>query len=319
MNNTLLTVIIPVYNTAEYLDRCIESVINQTENNIEIIIINDASTDNSDAIINNYVAAYSQIKYFKFQHNIGVGNARNFGIDNSQTKYIAFLDSDDWVDATYYGNMLKRIKSDNSDICISGIKTEVDDIYGWKYRYQYPTDFMVEGKFCLHALTKQYNSNINISPIVNNRIYKKSFITKNRIIFDKSRRAQDLFFSFMIFIYATKVSICCDNFYHYYQRELSATHNFSRQYIDDYFYVLYTLKNELKKRNILSFYQKEYECYVIHYMTKLINNMFNNTQSERDQRSYITYILQKTTDIVPLEKIVDFIDITRLKAFWAMH
>ena len=157
MDKSLLTVIIPVYNTSEYLGRCIESVTNQTEHNIEIIIINDASTDKSDVVIQNYIATHPKINYIKLSKNIGVGNARNIGINTAKTKYVAFIDSDDWVDVAYYENMLERIEIDRSDICISGIKTEVDDIYSWKYRYQYPSDFTVNGDFCIHGLTRQYN------------------------------------------------------------------------------------------------------------------------------------------------------------------
>ena len=319
MNKSLLTIIIPVYNTSEYLNRCIESVINQTERNIEIIIINDASTDNSDVVIQNYVAMHPQITYIKLPQNIGVGNARNIGINNVKTKYIAFMDSDDWVDVAYYENMLGRIEMDRSDICISGIKTEVDDIYSWKYRYQYPSDFAVDGDFCIHALTRQYNSDIFISPIVNNKIYNRDLILNNQIKFDKSRRAQDLFFSFMVFIYANQVSICRKNFYHYYQRDFSATHNITKQYIDDYFYILLALKKELKTRNLYSQYRAEYERYVNHYMIKLINNMFNNVQKENEQRNYFIYILQKANTVISIEKIMEYIDITRLKDFWAIR
>lgn len=319
LDKPLLTVIIPVYNTSEYVDRCIESVINQTEQNINIIIINDASTDNSNTIIQNYVTTHPRINYINLPSNIGVGNARNIGISNAKTKYIAFIDSDDWVDTTYYEYMLQRMEIDHCDISISGIKTEVDDVYAWKYRYQYPSDFIVDGKFCIHALAKQYNSDISISPIVNNKIYNKDLILANKIEFDKSRRAQDLFFSFMAFVYASKVSICCSCFYHYYQRSFSATHNFSKQYIEDYFYILYTLKNELKERNIYSQYQKEYIKYVNHYMTKLINNMFNNVQKEDEQRNYFIYILKKANTIISTENVMEYIDITKLKDFWMLR
>ncbi len=319
MNKSLLTVIIPVYNTAKYLNRCIESVTNQTEHNIEIIIINDASTDNSEEIIYRYIETNPRIKYIKLKKNIGVGNARNIGINNAKTKYIAFIDSDDWVDVAYYENMLERIKSDNSDICISGIKTEVDDTYCWKYRYKYPANCIVDGNLCLKSLANQYNFDISISPIVNNRIYNTNLLLKNEIIFDKTRRAQDLFFSFMAFIYANKVSICNNSFYHYYQRDFSATHNFSKRYVDDYFYILLTLKKELKARNLFSTYQKEYESYVTHYMTKLINNMFNNVQSVYEQKNYIIYILQKARNIISIEKIIEYIDINRLKDFWIIR
>lgn len=316
MNEALLTVIIPVYNTGEYLGRCIESVVNQTLSDIHIIVINDGSTDNSEKIIQKYILKKTKISYIQLEKNTGVGNARNLGVKKAQTKYITFLDSDDWVDIAYYENMLKTIEHDKTDICISGIKTEVDDVYSWKYRYQYPSHSIWDNDFCLHILTHQYNQDIAISPIVNNRIYKKELISDNNIWFDTSRRAQDLFFSFMMFIYANKISICHNVFYHYYQRNFSATHNFTKQYVDDYFYILQALKKELVERDIYSFYKIEYEDYVNCYMTKLINNMFNNIQRVDEQKYYIVYIVKKAANIIAVETLVKYIDIERLKKFW---
>lgn len=316
MSNPLLTVVIPVYNTGVYLNRCIESVLNQTINDLHIIIINDGSSDNSEEIIKKKYFKNPNIEYIKLKNNIGVGNARNLGIENTKTKYITFIDSDDWIDAAYYENMLKLIEYDQSDICISGIKTEVDDVYNWRYRYRYPSNFIVDGDFCIKSLSKQHNTDISISPIVNNKIYKRNLILDNNIWFDKYRRAQDLFFSFMVFVYTDRVSICHDVFYHYYQRNLSATHNFSKHYIDDYFYILNTLKEELKARYIYISYEKEYESYVYHNMTKLVNNMFNNVQRINDQKNFIVYIINKCSQLISIEKLIEYIDITRLKNFW---
>lgn len=318
LDKSLLTVVIPVYNTGAYLNRCIESVINQTLKDIAVIIINDGSTDNSEEIIKNNIFKYPYLEYIKLEKNIGVGNARNIGIEKTKTKYIAFIDSDDWVDATYYEKMLRIIQHDQSDICISGIKTEVDDVYSWKFRYQYPSHFIVNGNFCVHSLTNQYNHDITISPIVNNRIYKKTIISDNNIWFDQTRRAQDLFFSFMIFVYTDKASICHDVFYHYYQRDFSATHNFTKQYVDDYFYILLALRGELKTRGLYYSFKDEYECYVNHYMTKLINNMFHNIQITSEQKKYIVYILRKAAEIISIEKLVEYVDIQRLKTLWSI-
>ena len=317
MSTPLLTVVIPVYNTSAYLNRCIESVLNQTITDIAVIIVNDGSTDNSEEIIKKKFFKRSNLEYIKLEKNIGVGNARNLGIENAKTKYITFIDSDDWVDAAYYENMLRIIEYDQSDICISGIKTEVDDVYSWKFRYQYPSHFIVDGNFCMHSLTNQYNHDITISPIVNNKIYKKTLISNNNIRFDQSRRAQDLFFSFMVFIYTDKASICDDVFYHYYQRNFSATHNFTKRYVDDYFYILLTLKKELIIRNLFLSYKNEFESYVNHHMTKLINNMFYNVQIVSEQKEYIVYILKKAAVLISIERLIEYVDIERLKLFWS--
>lgn len=299
-----------------YLCRCVESVLNQTTRDLQVIIINDGSTDNSEEIIKNKYFGYPNLEYIKLSKNTGVGNARNLGIEKANTEYIAFIDSDDWIDTAYYENMLQLVQQDQSDICISGIKTEVDDIYSWKFRYQYPSNFIVSSDFCIKSLTHQYNTDISISPIVNNKIYKTASIRDNNFQFDKSRRAQDLFFSFMVFVYTEKVSICHNVFYHYYQRNYSATHNFSIQYIDDYFYVLHFLKEDLKARNLFSFYLNEYESYVYSHMTKLVNNMFNNVQKVSEQKMYIIYIMKKSAQLISIDRLVEYIDITRLKSFW---
>lgn len=318
MKHSPLTVVIPVFNTAQYLERCLQSVVNQTEPCLDIIIINDGSTDNSEKIIEKYLEKYKYIKYIKLQENIGVGNARNIGITNSATDYIAFVDSDDWIDVTFYKRMLQSINKYSTDVCIAGIKTEVDDIYNWEYRYKYPDNFTTDGSFCLHSLTKLYNTDINISPIVNNKIYNKKTLLENNIFFDASRRAQDVYFSFMIFVYAKRVSFCNDTFYHYYQRNLSATHNFNEHYINDYFYILSSLKTELELRKIYPIYLNEYEAYVKHYLTKLINNMFRNVQSSLLQKNYIIYILKKANKIIPIERLISFVDVEKFKRFWEM-
>ncbi len=95
----LVTIIIPVYNTEKYLRKCLDSVVNQTfaSRSLEIIIINDASTDYSSEIINQYASMYKNIKVITKTHNEGLSCARNIGMKYAQGEYIFFLDSDDWI------------------------------------------------------------------------------------------------------------------------------------------------------------------------------------------------------------------------------
>lgn len=111
-----VSVIVPVYNTEKYLEKCINSLINQTLREIEIIIINDGSTDNSDYIISKYLKD-NRIKYFK-RDNYGIGNTRNFGIEKSIGETICFVDSDDYVDTTYLEKMYLKLKQDGLDMVI---------------------------------------------------------------------------------------------------------------------------------------------------------------------------------------------------------
>ena len=101
MHEELISVIIPVYNTAEYLPRCLESVLNNTYRNLEVICINDGSKDNSIEVLNAYAQKDPRIRVID-QENAGVSAARNRGLDDATGEYIAFVDSDDWIHRQYF-------------------------------------------------------------------------------------------------------------------------------------------------------------------------------------------------------------------------
>ena len=119
-----ISIIIPVYNSEKYLDKCLNSIINQTYKNIEIILVNDGSTDNSKDIINNYLCQYPDIiKYFSISHS-GVANARNFGISKITGNYFIFVDSDDYIELDLISS-LNNIILLNPDIDIVKYKMQV--------------------------------------------------------------------------------------------------------------------------------------------------------------------------------------------------
>lgn len=106
----LISVIIPVYNSAKYISKCLNSVINQSFNNIEIICIDDASKDKSLSIINKYASKDSRIRVFSNETNMGAGYSRNFALDNAKGKYIYFLDSDDWLEKDGLSKLANALK-----------------------------------------------------------------------------------------------------------------------------------------------------------------------------------------------------------------
>lgn len=120
-NNALISVIIPVYNTGKegYLNRCLNSVLNSTYNNLEIICVNDGSTDNSLEILKQYQLHDSRNSVID-KENAGVSMARNSGIDNSHGEFISFIDSDDWIDKRYYQNLVEYAETERADLVICG-------------------------------------------------------------------------------------------------------------------------------------------------------------------------------------------------------
>ena len=114
-----ISIIVPIYNVEKYLPRCIESLMGQTYKNIEIILVNDGSTDNCRHICNDYKKRDNRIIVFH-QKNAGVSNARNTGLKVASGQFVGFCDPDDWVESKMYEEMLAAINKKNADIAICG-------------------------------------------------------------------------------------------------------------------------------------------------------------------------------------------------------
>lgn len=118
MMDALISIIIPVYNTEKYLKRCLDSVVNQSYKNIEIIVVNDCSPGNAEEIINSYMEHDERIKYVTYEKNKGLFCARLKGAEIATGDYIAFIDSDDYVTIDFYHCLVKNAIKNNSDIVI---------------------------------------------------------------------------------------------------------------------------------------------------------------------------------------------------------
>ena len=121
-----ISVVIPIYNMEKYLKRCVDSIINQTFKDLEIILVNDGSKDNSGKICEEYRVIDSRIKVIHKQ-NEGLGYARNSGTEIASAEFISFVDSDDYVDINMYEKLYSRIKQENADTCIFGYNRVVGD------------------------------------------------------------------------------------------------------------------------------------------------------------------------------------------------
>lgn len=196
MEKDLISVIIPVYNNENYFERCIKSVIEQTYNNIEIIIINDYSIDNVESIILKYKELDKRIKYYKNTKNEGVGYTRNLGISKSQGKYLYFLDSDDYIEKNCLEVLHRNINEDNSFSCmLKGFK-EVNGIRNNTQRTKEELDLLQ-------------------SPSVDIRLFNKSVIVDNNIYFSNLKIAEDLEFIFKVILINNSVSYVDEALYTY--------------------------------------------------------------------------------------------------------
>lgn len=177
---TDISIIVPIYNAERYLNRCIKSLINQTKENIEFILVNDGSTDSSEEIIKSYKD--KRIKYFK-NKNQGIGKTRNFGMQKATGKYIMFLDSDDYLSTNACDELFSKAEKDNLDLVINNF-----------YRVEEETEKKVEviiPEFKNTTLkdNKRLLLEVNLAPW--NKLYKRELLKKNKIQFVEDLKYED--------------------------------------------------------------------------------------------------------------------------------
>lgn len=224
-----ISVIIPVYGTEKYLRKCLSSVINQTYGNIEVIIVNDCSPDNSQRIINEYVEKYEHIQCVELEKNGGLFHARLAGFDVATGDYVAFLDSDDYLAVDAYRAMVHQAESTQSDIVFGKIVIEWEaDGRQETHAYNEPLFNRLEGSAIVERYLEQEGYTF-FWYAVWNKIFSKEIFDQARPYFDRITEhtimAEDVAFCSVLLAMADRIS-CIDYYTNYYLQ--SATSSTSR-------------------------------------------------------------------------------------------
>lgn len=217
--NPLISVIVPVYNTEKYLSECIDSIINQTYKNLEIILIDDGSPDDCGSICDNYAKKDKRIKVYHNKNN-GVSYTRNFGISKATGDYIGFIDSDDFISEKMYEILLKNIIDNNADVSICDISRKVGNIQTDKLEkiILYNQDQYLKKFFRINSQTCEYY------PV--NKLYKKDVIVDD--MFPRKYKEGEDAFAILKVIFKSKTIVYTPiNLYYYRKNENSVTSRFS--------------------------------------------------------------------------------------------
>lgn len=286
-----VSIIIPIYNSEEYLERCILSVINQTLKEIEIILVNDGSIDNSLNIMNSFAIRDNRIAIIN-QSNKGLSSARNVGLLTAKSDYISFLDSDDYIEKEMLEILYLDGISNKSDIVLSKYK-----------RINNKGEFFSISK--IENIEKDLIGNIlnfGITPIVCNKLYKKDLFTLNNIYFPLKMYYEDHIVNLKLFFYAKKVSFVNIPFYNWFERSGSITNNFSKKHIEDVFITLDSIKAFLVKNRIYDKYKKLFYLRIIIVIEtdifKKLLDFYNNEWAEFTINQLIEF---KDFDLIQLK------------------
>lgn len=215
--NTLISVIVPVYNVEQYLDKCVESIVNQTYKNLEIILVDDSSPDNSALICDKWAKRDKRIIVIH-KENGGVSSARNAGLDIASGEFIGFVDSDDYIESDMYEKLIEAIEKYDSDVAVCGFISKNN-----KVEFQ---------KSCVYSSSeaKRIMFNNRDFPAFEgyscNKLYRADLINNNDIRFnEKYLICEDTLFNFNVFNYSSKVSVINYCGYNYVYRSDSASNN----------------------------------------------------------------------------------------------
>ncbi len=239
-----VSVIVPVYQTEQYLKQCLNSLVNQTLKEIEILVINDGSLDNSQMIIDQYAAKYPQIKAY-VKENGGLSDARNFGVVHARGKYIAFVDSDDYVESDMMEAMVKQAIQEHLDVVVCDTYM---DYPGHSYVLKADLNYTKD-------VVKAYLISYPNAPA---RMIKKEIMDKIR--FKKAIWYEDLQLMPTLPLYTKKIGFTHCAYYHYVQRESSIMNQreFSKKHYD-IFQVLDDVYKAYKNSDSWKIYEKEIE------------------------------------------------------------
>lgn len=252
MNNSIphikVSVTVPVYNTSKYLRQCLDSLENQSLQEIEFILVNDGSTDNSGQICEEYARRNPKFKIIH-QHNSGLAVARQIGLEHAKGEYIITCDSDDWIDTDMYKKLYQKAVDTNADIVMCG------------YIKEYPdgTNSIVYPK----SINKRDNSNAHIflSNIGSSwaKLIKRSFFINSTVKYEPDiHMGEDALINYKLFKFNPSIAYIPIAPYHYRRRygESSYTTSIKTHYIKQYHYVYQWVKHNYTERRYLPYLLK---------------------------------------------------------------
>jgi len=247
-----ISVIVPVYNTSDYLVKCLDSLVNQTLDELEIIVVNDGSTDNSQEIIDDYASQYSNIKAFQ-KPNGGLSDARNFGIEKAKGEFIGFVDSDDFVDEKMFEIMYGLAKKHDSEIVFCDLEKVNEN--GEAFRDlpqspQLPEKINLEEDFTIFG---------EMSCFACNKIFKSELFEQDKFI--RGIHFEDIELIPKLILKSKVIAKINEPFYKYFERQNSITRSHTEKGLD-MFTAVENVKNAFEQSEY-SHYKNELERFLI--------------------------------------------------------
>lgn len=266
MCDHLVSVIVPVYNTDRYLKKCIESVLNQSYKEIEVLLVDDKSTDDSLKIIRNYATSDTRIRLIENEVNLGNGKSRNKAIEMATGRWVMFVDSDDYLEPNAVEELVRLASESESDVILSG--------YNLISFQDGETDKVKKKRTMLPALTLTDHDNVMLRFLLQRDglfgqpwiyfVARKLLTEHADIRFDESgRHFEDVIYSARLLYYQQRIAVLKRPVYNYVYRIGSITKSWSRKTIESKFHAITSVRDFLKEKGDFQKYKEAYGVYLV--------------------------------------------------------
>ena len=280
---TKLSIVIPVYNVENYIPQCLESILNQSFKDLEIICVNDGSTDNSLSVLQDYKAKYGRIIIID-KKNEGSGIARNAGLSIAKGEYVYYVDGDDWIEDNALEKIIVKADKLNTDILIFGGLSYYE---GKGKNGGYSADKLPKEYFNKVFSSKDIKKDIFKFPSTAwTKLYRRDFLIKNNIKFQDIKAGQDQLPFFHSMIKAERIALLPENLYCYRKNRKGAVTSVKKKKNFSPIYVFYGIEDMLKSENLLDDYKS---IFVNKYFSKA-TSWLGKFQDDLKHDYYLEYL-----------------------------
>lgn len=295
-NNISVSVIIPVYNAAAYLPQCMDTICQQTLRNIEIICVDDGSTDHSLNVLQSYAEKDSRIQLLQ-QKNAGAGVARNVGLAIARGKYLSILDADDFFELDMLEKAYLKCEYDDADLCVFGAnqynhQKQIYQSMPWTMKEKYiPKSIPFYAKTAYQYIFQMFNG------WAWDKLYRRDYIEENALQFQDLRTTNDAYYVFLANILANRITILDEILVHHrvdVNASLSATREKSWECC---WQAVYAIKRELERRN---YYKQVEQSFINWSIYFLLWNVY--TLQGAAKENLLEAIKQSYKDILKIEQ-----------------
>ncbi|MDR3187470.1 MAG: glycosyltransferase [Holosporaceae bacterium] len=291
----LISVVIPVYNTEKYLSKCLDSIVNQRVNDIEIICVNDGSSDGSLSILREYAERDPRIVILD-QENQGQAIARNAGLRISKGKYVSFVDSDDWIEPSLYELSLYFLENERTELVIFDVNicedstTHSNRSMAKYFKMKFHGNVRIDGDVILKSAVSPWN-----------KIYLRDIISKYEISFSERLLYEDNSFHWKYMLQARNAYFLEEKLYNYRIRKNSIMHRTKSKLsrVEDHFLVCLDIFNYMKKYDLLEKYGKAIPFFFEHCLGVVLANTNDPLKSaEMAQSTWSKINMPSNLDII---------------------